>query len=138
MVPSIPVPIIAPPNSMADSTRYIVGSIPSTPPVSTSGSSISLPVDREVLVSNILSELVTAGMIPSPPASSEAICGWNIHIPTSPAAEPAANVSVVPARRHIMAMVMAGITSTHGVMLNVELMACIISSAWLDAVRSLL
>ncbi len=57
IVPSIPVPIMAPPNIMAESTRYMVGSIPSMPDVDTSGSSRVLPVDMSVDVQSTLSEV---------------------------------------------------------------------------------
>ena len=130
MVPSMPVPTITPPNTVAASTRYIVGSIPAMPPVLTSGSRSSLPVEMGVEVSTTRADDSSA---PPSAASVCAISGWNIQMPARPATEPTARVRAVPCRNSIIPKVMAGMISTFGVILNVERMAVRISLLWLVA-----
>lgn len=72
----MPVEIIAPPKTMADSTSHTVGSIPCAPPVLTNGSSNSLPVDSSVSTSITFAEdIICENVLADASDNLAMICG---------------------------------------------------------------
>ena len=138
--PSMPVPIIMPPNVIAESTSHTVGSMPSMPPVLTSGSSRALPVFMSVAVASSRPAAESCDMIEASadPVSDSTMPGCSRRMPMSPASEPMASVHAVLKRRIIISKVIAGMTRVQGVMTNVRSMASIISPLWPACAGSLI
>ena len=126
----MPLPIIIPPNIIEHNTRYMVESIPSTPPVDTSELSISLPVSILVSVKStpMATEISDDKLLPPPRAVTT--CGWNTNMPASPNNVLRASVNTVLSLNRMRTHVISGMSSTHGVMLNEACRCSVISMEW--------
>lgn len=115
---SIPVPISAEPNIIAQKTRKIVGHMPRMPPVAVKSSSEVLPVEK--LIPHHNDSMIAIGL--------KANWGWRTMMPTAPSIAPINNTNNVLTRSTMRVTVIAGISRVQGVMLKVERTAEVISA----------